>query len=200
MHPFLFAVLFQGSFALASDPPWRVAEALPSAFSVVAADVNNDQRPDIVIGASAGTVLLLTTADGNFEAGIDLMPGYLARSLAAADFNSDGAIDLVLLFPLSGWIAILKGNGAGAFELAARLPVSSLQSGGLVAADFNRDGVLDLAAGLRVAQGAWGALSVRASLLNVTDRAYAFNFGNPFSGTHFGAPRQMRVDARLRFR
>jgi len=60
--------------------------------------------------------------------------------------------------------------------------------------------VLDLAAGLRVAQGAWGALSVRASLLNVTDRAYAFNFGNPFSGTHFGAPRQMRVDARLRFR
>jgi len=29
---------------------------------------------------------------------------------------------------------------------------------------------------------------LRGSLLNLFDRAYAYNFGNPFSGTHFGAP------------
>jgi outer membrane receptor protein involved in Fe transport len=29
---------------------------------------------------------------------------------------------------------------------------------------------------------------LRGSVLNLFNRAYAFNFGNPFSGTHFGAP------------
>ena len=42
-------------------------------------------------------------------------------------------------------------------------------------------------------------MSVRASVLNAFNRAYAFNFGNPFSGTHFGAPRTFRVDAQVSF-
>jgi len=32
---------------------------------------------------------------------------------------------------------------------------------------------------------------------NLTDGTYAFNFGNPFSGTHFGAPRAVRLEVRL---
>ncbi len=42
--------------------------------------------------------------------------------------------------------------------------------------------------------------SVRGSLLNLFDRAYAYNFGNPFSGTHFGAPRTAAVSVELTFR
>ena len=34
---------------------------------------------------------------------------------------------------------------------------------------------------------------------NVTDQIYAFNFGNPFSGTHFGAGRRAGVSLRLGF-
>ena len=30
-----------------------------------------------------------------------------------------------------------------------------------------------------------------------TGARYAYNFGNPFSGTHFGAPRSARVDLRI---
>ena len=41
--------------------------------------------------------------------------------------------------------------------------------------------------------------SVRVGVLNLTDRAYALNFGNPFSGTHFGAPRTFRADVRIGF-
>jgi hypothetical protein len=41
---------------------------------------------------------------------------------------------------------------------------------------------------------------VRASVLNLTNDAYALNFGNPFSGTHFGAPRTFRVDLQLGLR
>ena len=40
---------------------------------------------------------------------------------------------------------------------------------------------------------------VRASVLNLFDQRYAYNFGNPFSGTHFGAPRTMSLAARVSF-
>ena len=40
---------------------------------------------------------------------------------------------------------------------------------------------------------------VRASVLNLFDARYAYNFGNPFSGTHFGAPRTASLALRVRF-
>lgn len=58
--------------------------------------------------------------------------------------------------------------------------------------------VVDLSASLRVRRTAWGEIGLAASVLNAFNRAYAFNFGNPFSGTHFGAPRQIRADLRVR--
>ncbi len=58
--------------------------------------------------------------------------------------------------------------------------------------------VVDLSGSVRLRRTAWGEIGLAASVLNAFDRAYAFNFGNPFSGTHFGAPRQVRVDARFR--
>ena len=42
-------------------------------------------------------------------------------------------------------------------------------------------------------------IEVQASLLNAFDARYAYNFGNPFSGTHFGAPRTAALGLRLRF-
>ena len=42
--------------------------------------------------------------------------------------------------------------------------------------------------------------SVRLALLNLANRAYALNFGNPFSGTHFGAPRTIRAELRIAIR
>lgn len=70
-------------------------------------------------------------------------------------------------------------------------------------ADFDRGRVkprlvVDLSASLRLRRTAWGEFGIAASVLNAFDRAYAFNFGNPFSGTHFGAPRQIRADLRVR--
>ncbi len=60
--------------------------------------------------------------------------------------------------------------------------------------------VLDLQAGHRLMRRGGVELSARAALLNVTNARYAFNFGNPFSGTHFGAPRTFRLDLRLAMR
>jgi hypothetical protein len=41
---------------------------------------------------------------------------------------------------------------------------------------------------------------LRGSVLNLFDRAFAYNFGNPFSGTHFGAPRTAELTVQVRFR
>lgn len=60
--------------------------------------------------------------------------------------------------------------------------------------------VLDLTVAQALRRGRRTETSVRASVLNVTNSAYALNFGNPFSGTHFGAPRTIRVDVRLGLR
>ena len=55
-------------------------------------------------------------------------------------------------------------------------------------------------------QGAWtfyrgtrASLSVTAWMSNVFNRTYTFNFGNPFSGTHFGSPRRGGVSLTARF-
>ena len=37
-------------------------------------------------------------------------------------------------------------------------------------------------------------------VLNLTDRRFAYNFGNPFEGTHFGYPREYSARIHLAFR
>ena len=39
--------------------------------------------------------------------------------------------------------------------------------------------------------------SARLSILNLTNASYALNFGNPFSGTHFGAPRTIIIELNM---
>jgi outer membrane receptor protein involved in Fe transport len=60
--------------------------------------------------------------------------------------------------------------------------------------------VFDMAVAQRIGRWARTELSARLSVLNLTGRAYAFNFGNPFSGTHFGAGRGLRVDVTVGIR
>jgi outer membrane receptor protein involved in Fe transport len=59
--------------------------------------------------------------------------------------------------------------------------------------------VLDLLAELRLVRSAAADAFVSAWVNNVTDQTYAFNFGNPFSGTHFGPPRRIGASLRISF-
>lgn len=60
--------------------------------------------------------------------------------------------------------------------------------------------VVDVQAGRRLYRGPRLEASARLSVLNLFDRAYAYNFGNPFSGTHFGTGRTVAASLRLAFR
>jgi outer membrane receptor protein involved in Fe transport len=57
--------------------------------------------------------------------------------------------------------------------------------------------VFDLSVAQILHQGRRTETSVRVGVLNLTNRDYALNFANPFSGTHFGASRSFRAELRI---
>jgi outer membrane receptor protein involved in Fe transport len=60
--------------------------------------------------------------------------------------------------------------------------------------------VIDAIAAYRVLRLPRADVNVRVSLLNLTGARWAYNFGNPFSGTHFGPGRTLQAGVRLAFR
>ena len=119
-------------------------------YSIAVGDFNNDGKADLAVAdaASPGYVtILLGNGDGTFQTATNYPAGaYGLTSIALADFNEDGKMDLAVI-PLGvefGPIAILLGNGDGTFQ--APIIDSGFQSaGGVVVGDFNGDGKPDLA-------------------------------------------------------
>lgn len=60
--------------------------------------------------------------------------------------------------------------------------------------------IVDAMAAWRLAAGRRAELSLRVSLLNLTGARWAYNFGNPFSGTHFGPGRTLQAGIRVSVR
>jgi hypothetical protein len=65
-------------------------------------------------------------------------------SIAAADFNGDGKLDLAVANSGSNNVTILLGTGDGTFTAAAS-PATGMAPNSLAVGDFNGDGVPDLA-------------------------------------------------------
>jgi outer membrane receptor protein involved in Fe transport len=59
--------------------------------------------------------------------------------------------------------------------------------------------VADLQAQVDLHRSGRGATILSVWIENVANRTYAYNFGNPFSGTHFGAPRRAGVAINVAF-
>jgi hypothetical protein len=118
-----------------------------SVGSVVSADLNRDGLPDMAIAGEAMISLFLATGPGKFGAKADYpipaAPSAL-RNLLAADFDGDGALDLIIGSPSVSQLFILWNNGDGTFRngptLKLSAPASSFDLG-----DFNHDGLLDMA-------------------------------------------------------
>lgn len=117
-------------------------------MAVATGDFNGDGKLDLVVLTGCGTgpcvSILLGNGDGTFQAHIDYPAGTgdLPTSLAVADLNGDGKLDLAVTNQSSDAVSVLLGNGDGTFQ-----PYAAYGAGGspMSVADFNGDGKLDLA-------------------------------------------------------
>jgi hypothetical protein len=126
----------------------------PRPFAVAVGDFNGDGHPDLAVsnngaGDEVGVVnngvsILLGKGDGTFQPHVEYPAGLHPNSLLAADFNSDGKLDLAVTNGSSNAVQILLGNGDGTFQAPVAYATSTTPQW-LVAADFNGDGRLDLA-------------------------------------------------------
>ncbi len=149
-----------GTFEDASDA-W-VPGDLPTAIGTVAADLDDDGDPDLLLAATGRNVLLRNDGDGFTDATPAVFEGagdVLTVGYAAADVDGDGALDVYEInheFVTGGGGGdagefppdrLLLGDGTGDFTDASHLLDEGRRSGaGFAAAwtDPDADGDLDL--------------------------------------------------------
>ena len=109
---------------------------------VLAVDVNQDGKLDVVIATTTGVSTLLGNGDGTFQPPVVSTLGPIYQ-IAAGDFNGDGFPDL------AANETVYLGDGRGAFLATGQRSVNAL----VAVADINHDGNLDVITGNSVLYG-----------------------------------------------
>ena len=119
-----------------------------AAAAIGIGDFNRDGKLDLVtvgqFGSAGQAGILLGNGDGTFTPGESYDIGADPQSVAVADLNGDGKLDLAIADIFAGSIDILLGNGDGTFRQGAIVPTLAFP-GSIQQADFNGDGKVDLA-------------------------------------------------------
>lgn len=146
-----------GTFGVAHD---YATKGFGSA-SVAIHDLNGDGNPDVVVANQCSTSdckgggslsILLGNGDGTLQPAQTYPSGaYISSSVAIADFNKDGNLDLAVTSRCQddscrmGAVSVLLGNGKGSFQPAQIFPSGGYYTNSVAIADFNLDGNPDLA-------------------------------------------------------
>lgn len=128
--------------------------------SVAIGDFNGDGNADVVVAnqcstsscKSGGSVsILLGNGDGTLQAATNYSSGgYTTLSVAIADFNNNGKLDLAVANQCqeascqNGSVGVLLGNGDGTFQSAQSFASGGYETNSVAIGDFNGDGNPDL--------------------------------------------------------
>src|SRR5262249_9706294 len=119
-----------------------------NAQSVAVGDFNGDGQTDVALTTSGGPAgpaveVLLGKGDGSFQPNHLILPvGQTPLSVAAGDFDHNGALDLVTANS-NGTVSVLLGNGGGPLRPPGDLTVGGAPRS-VAVGDFNGDGKLDV--------------------------------------------------------
>ncbi len=143
----------------------------PGSTSVAIADLSGDGKLDLVVAnfcktydqygncsgnGEGGVAVLLGNGDGTFQPAVTYSTGaYGANSVAVADMNGDGILDLVVANWCgtqdqygcryqSGAVSVLFGNGDGTFQTALVYGSGGLDAYSVAIGDLNGDRKPDL--------------------------------------------------------
>jgi hypothetical protein len=114
---------------------------------LIAADLNGDGIPDLLIGNEDGTVMpFLSDGTGRFAPGREIAHLQSVTSIAVADFNKDGIADIAVSDWRASTVTVYFGSGNGSFEHTWSFPLRMRGTAPqITTADFNDDGIPDLA-------------------------------------------------------
>lgn len=112
----------------------------------VAADLNGDGRPELIVpnGFTNTIRVLLNDGAGRFSVSSNYTVGNRPQTVAVADVNSDGTNDVMVASPVTGHIALLIGNGDGTLHQATNSVAILGGTSSILAGDYTGDGQPDL--------------------------------------------------------
>lgn len=149
----LFSLLLANtSVGRAGCPDFASARIIPtfqhglSTRSMAVADLDGDNRLDVVTTGFTDVRVLLGTSDGTFAVPTVYDGGMNPVGIIVEDFNRDGLKDLAWVNEYYATVSVRLGTGRGAFGNTAQFSMSGYALS-LAAADLDSDGSLDLVVG-----------------------------------------------------
>jgi hypothetical protein len=147
---------------LSFAPPLQIANNELSHY-MVAADLNNDKKTDLVLSLYPGDLgVMMGKGDGTFQPVVLYPTPVTPREPVVGDFSGDGHLDVLAASPEGAAVFEMVGKGDGTFlgvtvHAIAGDPIS------IAVGDFDKDGHADAAVACRqgnqIAIGLGGALS-----------------------------------------